>query len=146
MEDVVLSLLMLYGQDIGVKTEHFTDLSRLVLGLAGVEIPSNRQIVGERLFDVESGIITGWLCNCGDEHVTELFPYRWEVVGQSSPGVALGKGSGMPSIDYWLDQLGLEASDDERTEILVQVKRRSLEKKGLLNEEELRRIVEDVTN
>ena len=146
MEDAVLSLLMLYGRDIGVKTECFTELSRLVLGLAGVQIPSNRQIVGDRLFDVESGIITGWLCNCGDEHVTEVFPYRWEVVGQSSPAVALGKGSGMPSVDYWLDQLGLDASDDERTEILAQVKRRSLETKALLNEAEFRRIVEKVTD
>ena len=92
MEDVVLSLLMLYGKDIGLKTEKFTELSQLVLGLAGVSIPSNRQIVGDRLFDIESGIITDWLRNCGGDRPTELFPYLWNVVGQKPPVAVLGKG------------------------------------------------------
>ena len=145
MEDTVLSLLMLYGLDIGIKTEKLTELSQLVLGLADVAIPSNRQVVGERLFDIESGIITDWLRNCGDEHPTELFPYHWEVVGQSPPMAVLGKGSGLPSVEFWLDRLGLEAGEGERKEILTEVKRLSLEEKSLLDEDDFRQIVERVT-
>ena len=145
MEDTVLSLLMLYGQDIGIKTESFTELSQLVLGLASVQVPSNRQIVGERLFDVESGIITDWLRNCGDEHATELFPYRWEVVGQSPPTAVLSKGSGMASIGYWLDRLGIVVREEDHAAILADVKRHSLEAKGLLDEADFRRIVARVT-
>jgi isopropylmalate/homocitrate/citramalate synthase len=145
MEDTVLSLLMLYGRDIGIKTERFTELSQLVLGLAGVQIPPNRQIVGERLFHVESGIITDWLRNCGDEHATEVFPYRWDAVGQSPPKVVLGKGSGLASIDYWLNHIGIEVSDEARTEILTEVKRFSLQTKRLLDETEFGRIVAQVT-
>jgi isopropylmalate/homocitrate/citramalate synthase len=144
MEDVVLSLLMLYGLDIGIKTEAFTELSRLVLDLSSVQIPSNRQIVGDRLFHVESGIITDWLQNCGEEHATEVFPYRWEVVGQPPPEVVLGKGSGLPSIDYWLERLGLEANQEQRAEILSRVKELSRQTKGLLDETAFQRIAEQV--
>lgn len=141
MEDTVLTLLMLYGRDIGIRTETFADLSRLVLDLAGVQIPSNRQVVGSRLFHVESGIITDWLRNCGDQHPTELFPYRWDVVGHSPPEAVLGKGSGLPSIDYWLERLGLSATAEERARILAEVKRASLATKQLLDEDLFRDIV-----
>jgi isopropylmalate/homocitrate/citramalate synthase len=144
MEDVVLSLLMLYGKDIGIRTEHFVELSRLVLQLSGIQVPGNRQIVGERLYNVESGIITDWIRNCAHEDVTEIFPYHWDVVGQPAFEVVLGKGSGLPSIVYWLDRLNLTASEDERMKILAEVKKKSLEKKGLLGEDEFRRIVDQV--
>jgi isopropylmalate/homocitrate/citramalate synthase len=141
MEDVVLSLLMLYGRDIGLKTQHFTALSQLVLELAGQKVPSNRQIVGDRLFQVESGIITDWLRNCGQQCPTELFPFRWDTVGQRPPEAVLGKGSGLPSIEYWLDRLGLSATKAQRDAILAEVKRISLRTKGLLDETEFRRVV-----
>jgi isopropylmalate/homocitrate/citramalate synthase len=144
MEDTVLSLLVQYGKDIGIKTEHFTELSRLVLELAGVSIPSNRQIVGNRLFEIESGIITDWLRNCGDEYPTEVFPYHWDVVGQPPPMAVLGKGSGLPSVEYWLDRLGLEADEEERKELLTQVKAFSLECKKLLSEDDFRQVFERV--
>jgi len=145
MEDTVLTLLLSYGRDIGINTERFTELSRLVLGLAGVQISPNRQIVGERLFHIESGIITDWLRNCGDEHATEVFPYLWERVGQSPPKVVLGKGSGLANIDYWLDDIGVEVSDEARREVLTEVKRFSLQTKRLLDETEFRDIVAQVT-
>lgn len=141
MEDVVLSLLMLYGQDVGIKTERFMELSRLVLDLAGVTIPSNRQIVGRRLFQVESGIITDWLRNCGATDPTEVFPFHWDVVGQPEPEAVLGKGSGLPSVVYWLDRIGVEATEEQRTQILAEVKRQSLQTKQLLDEDDFRRIV-----
>jgi isopropylmalate/homocitrate/citramalate synthase len=141
MEDVVLSLLIQYGVDVGINTEMLTDLSRNVLKYAKVQVPTNRQIVGYRLFQIESGIITDWLLNCGDEFVTEVFPYRWEVVGQQPPLPVLGKGSGLPSILYWLDRLGIEANEDECRAILSEVKSASLERKGLLDEADFREIV-----
>ncbi len=144
MEDVVLSLLMLYGLDIGIKTEVLTELSRLVLSLAGVQIPSNRQIVGERLFEIESGIITDWLRNCSDGYTTEVFPFLPEVVGQSAPQAVLGKGSGLPSVRCWLDRLGVSATDEECTAILREVKNASLASKTLLDERTFRSIVEQV--
>ncbi|MBI4491627.1 MAG: pyruvate carboxyltransferase [Chloroflexi bacterium] len=144
MEETVLSLLTMYGLDLGVKTEQFYSLARLVLELARVQQPSNRPVTGERLFHVESGIIAGWVRNVGQEHLTEAFPYRPELVGQSPPRVVLGKGSGIDSVAYRLDMLGVQATNDEMLEILQEVKARSLEKKALLEDEEFLAVVRRV--
>ena len=83
----------MYGMDTGIRTERFFDLSKLVMELAGVSQPSNRPVVGERLYNVESGIISTWVRNVGDE-LTESFPYRPELVGQPAPVARARQGIG----------------------------------------------------
>lgn len=144
MEDLVMALVALYGIDTGIRYEKLYQLSREVCKLAGHAISPNRQIVGEQLFDVESGIIASWYRNLGADRLTEMFPVLPQVVGQKEPRIVLGKGSGLDSIAIWLDRMGVKASDQEMQEILARVKGYSLEKKGLLTEEEFRKIVERV--
>ena len=134
-EETILALLTMYGLDTGIKTEHFTDISREVLEMAGVAQPGNRPIVGDRLFNVESGIIATWVRNVGDE-VIEAFPFRPELVGQAAPEIVLGKGSGVDSIRVWLEHNQMSADEDEILEILGIVKAKSLQKKGLLDNDE----------
>ena len=43
------------------------------------------------LYNVESGIITTWVNNVGDD-LLEPFLYRPELVGQADREIALGKG------------------------------------------------------
>ncbi len=145
MEETVLALLTMYGLDTGIRTERFTELSKLVMGIAGVSQPSNRPVVGERLYNVESGIITTWVRNVGDE-LTESFPYRPELVGQSEPVLVLGKGSGIDSVTAALERLGLTATDEQALAILDEVKARSLETKGLVDDEAFTEIVRRITS
>jgi isopropylmalate/homocitrate/citramalate synthase len=144
MEETLLALLTMYGLDTGVRTERFFDLSKMVMELARVCQPSNRPVVGERLYNVESGIITTWVRNVGDE-LTEAFPYRPELVGQPQPELVLGKGSGLDSIAAWLDKHHREATPEQRQEILVGVKERSLADKELLDDDRFIEIVDSVT-
>jgi isopropylmalate/homocitrate/citramalate synthase len=144
MEETLLALLTMYGLDTGVRTERFFDLSRLVMQLAGVSQPSNRPVVGERLFNVESGIITTWVRNVGDE-LTESFPYRPELVGQPAPELVLGKGSGLDSVAAWLETHHREATPEQREAILAGVKERSLADKDLLDDDRFLEIVDRVT-
>jgi isopropylmalate/homocitrate/citramalate synthase len=145
MEETVLALLTMYGLDTGIRTERFTELSKLVMQIAGVSQPSNRPVVGERLYNVESGIITTWVRNVGDE-LTESFPYRPELVGQPAPVLVLGKGSGIDSVAAALERLGLTATDEQALAILDEVKARSLETKGLVDDEAFSEIVQRVTS
>lgn len=140
-EDIVMALLTMYGIDVGIRTEKFHSLAKLVQELSNVDVPSNRSIVGDRLFQVESGIIANWFYNCGMEHQTELFPFRPEVVGQPEAEVVLGKGSGIDSVNIWLSRIGAQATEEEVTEILMQVKAVGLQTKKLLSEEQFREIV-----
>jgi len=65
MEETVLALLTMYGLDAGIRTERFFPMAREVLERARVSQPSNRPVIGERLFNVESGIIATWVRNIG---------------------------------------------------------------------------------
>ncbi|HVA37385.1 MAG TPA: pyruvate carboxyltransferase [Candidatus Dormibacteraeota bacterium] len=145
LEDTVMTLKTMFGLDTGIDYTKLTGLSHLVRDLSGVAVPPQRGIVGDRLFQVESGIIATWVKNVGTERLTEAFPFRPEMVGQSAPEIVLGKGSGLDSVLIWLDKLGLgPATNDEMMAILEEVKATSLERKGLLDEDDFLRIAQGV--
>jgi isopropylmalate/homocitrate/citramalate synthase len=122
-----------------------TDLANLVRQLSGSIIPSNRPVVGDMLYNVESGIITSWVRNCGQADMTEVFPFRSEMVGNKPVEVVLGKGSGVDSIKYWLDKLNMgQASEADVMAMLVKVKAFSLENKRLLTADEFQKIAASV--
>jgi isopropylmalate/homocitrate/citramalate synthase len=144
MEDVVMSLLCLHGVDLGINTENFVDVSRFVLEKAKVTIPPNRPIVGDKLYEIESGIIAGWFRLAREQHPLEYVPFVPELVGQKPVNIVLGKNSGPPSMEEWCEKLGVKATDDEKMSMLKQVKAKSFEKKDLLTADEFKAIVANV--
>ena len=144
MEDVVLSLLALYGKDLGIKTQNFVEVSRFVMDLAKVTQPPNRPIVGDKLYDVESGIIAGWVRLCRKDHPLEFVPFAPELVGQKPVNIVLGKNSGPPSMEEYCEKLGIQATEEERMAMLQLVKAKSFEKKDLLTPDEFKAIAEQV--
>ena len=146
MEDVVMALLCLYGIDLGLHTEKLCEVSRFVLERAKVTIPPNRPIVGDKLYEVESGIIAGWVRLARKDNPLEYVPFAPELVGQKPVTISLGKNSGPPSILEWCEKLGITASEEERMTMLQQVKAKSFEKKDLLTTDEFKAIVDRVLN
>jgi isopropylmalate/homocitrate/citramalate synthase len=144
MEDLVLALKTMYGVDLGIKTDHFVDLSRAVCAYAKHSIPSNRPIVGERLYDIESGIIASWVRMTGDDNLLAIAPFRPELIGQHPVNIVMGKNSGIDSIATWLDDRALEATEEQRLAMVSKVKEKALEKKGLLTKEEFMAIYREV--
>jgi len=140
-EDTVMALLTMYGIDIGINYDKLYPLAKMVQEISGVAVPSNRAVVGDQLFQVESGIIANWFKNCGVEHQTELFPFRPEFVGQGHADVVMGKGSGIDSVRIWLDKIGVKASDEEAMEVLKQVKAVGNKTKKLLTIDQFKDIV-----
>jgi len=141
-EDIVMALLTMYGIDLGIKTEKLYPLSKLVEELSLIKVPSNKSIVGDMLYQVESGIIANWFRNCGEEHLTEVFPMRPELVGQPSADVVMGKGSGIDSVRIWLEKIGSEATDEDAMAILREVKAQGASTKQLLTVEQFKDIVD----
>lgn len=137
MEELALALTMLYDAPHNLDTTQFYPLSRIVRERAGHSIPSNRPAVGERLFEVESGIIAGWYHACVHRHPVELFPYHWSEVGQPPARVVFGKGSGLPSVAIALEALGVEADDDQMRALVDAIKQRAVQTKALLPLEEV---------
>jgi isopropylmalate/homocitrate/citramalate synthase len=141
IEETAMALLTLYGIDTGLKYDKLYGLARLVEQLSGHKVASNRPVVGEQLFQIESGIIASWWQNCGKDNPTELFPFHWDVVGQPPAKVVLGKGSGIDSIKAALKDIGVQANDEEAMQVVVGVKEFSLEHKRLLTDAEFRAVV-----
>ena len=144
LEDTVLALKCMYGVDLGIKTEKFCEVSKMVLDMAKVTIPGNRPIVGDMLYQIESGIVAGFFRKARDKHPLEYVPFAPELVGQRPVGVVLGKNSGMPSMQEWCEKLKVNANEDQMMEMLLQTKEKSFEKKDLLTEDEFKAIVDRV--
>ena len=144
IEETALALLTLYGIDTGLKYDKLYGLARLVEQLSGHRVASNRPVVGEQLFQIESGIIASWWQNCGKDNPTELFPFHWDLVGQPPAKVVLGKGSGIDSIKAALKDIGVQATEEEAMQVVAGVKEFSLQSKALLTDAEFRSVVAKV--
>jgi isopropylmalate/homocitrate/citramalate synthase len=144
MEETLMALRTMYNIDTGIDLTKLTSLARLVEQITGVLVPTNKPVVGSSLYQIESGIIASWFKNCGDEFATELFPVRWSAVGQPAATVVMGKGSGIDSVKMWLEEAGIEASDEEALAITHEVKKYSIGTKKLLTEGEFRTIAKKV--
>ena len=144
MEDVVLSLLCQYGVNLGIRTEMMCEVSRFVLERAKVTIPGNRPIVGDMLYQVESGIVAGFVRKAREKHPLEFVPFAADLIGQTPVTIVLGKNSGLPSIQEWCEKLNVQASEEQMMEMLRRVKEKSFEKKDLLTEDDFKAIVGQV--
>ncbi|MCL5073878.1 MAG: pyruvate carboxyltransferase [Actinobacteria bacterium] len=144
-EDVSMILKTMYGRELNIKFDKLYETSQLVRNILNIPVPENRPIVGNGIFDVESGIVTVWMNRClNGEDALEIFPFDWNFVGHKHPEVVLGKHSGGASIENWLSKLKLKADQEQINQILEKVKIRAYEKRGLLNKEDFNHIVKSV--
>jgi len=144
LEDTVMALRVLYGVDLGIKTEKLYGLSKLVQKLAGFDVPPNRPIVGDSLYYIESGIVAMFHRRCKTVEPMEYVPFAPELVGRPGVDIALGKGSGLANIEEHLERRKLQATPEQANDIVARVKQRSIEKKALLTDAEFDEIVEKV--
>lgn len=137
LEEVVMALTLLYGMKTGVRPEKFRGLSKLVESLSGVRLPPQKPVVGDGIFTVESGIITGWWKRVEKMGIPlEMFPFLPELVGHDPVRIVLGKKSGRDSILYTAEKMGVSVSDGQVDRLLAAVKSAAMEKKRSLNETE----------
>ena len=140
-----MALLTMYNVDTGIDLTKLTSLARLVEQITGVLVPSNKPVVGNALYQIESGIIASWFKNCGDKFATELFPVRWSAVGQPARHNRHGQGQRHRlRQDVAREQAGIEASEEEALKITAEVKKYSLGTKKLLTEGEFRNVAKKV--
>ena len=144
LEDTVMALKTMYGVDLGIKTEMFCEVSKFVLECARVPIPGNRPIVGDMLYQIESGIVAGFFRKAREKHPLEYVPFAPEMVGQKPVGIVIGKNSGLPSVQEWCEKLRIDATEEQMMAMIPLIKEKSFQKKDLLTQDEFTAIVDQV--
>ena len=108
--------------------------------MSGLPIAVNKPILGARNFTRESGIGVDLVV----KEPLAMFGTHPALTGRAGE-VVLGKKSGKASITYNLEKLGITEFDDQAiNDMLKQVKDQGIAKRGLVTDEEFRRIAESV--
>ena len=132
--EVALALRALYGVESNLRLEKVREVSGRVRELSGYELEPWKPVTGETLFRRESGAVASQF-----HDPPSIEPYSSELVN-AERGIVLGKKSGLDSIRIKADELGLELTEEDERRMLADVKRLGAEKRGLVTDEEFRRM------
>ena len=136
--EIALALRCLYDVPIVLDLTKVREVSEVVQAAGGYKLEAWKPIVGENLFMRESGAVASQF------HIPEAIePYSSELVS-ATRRIVLGKKSGLDSIDLKAKELGISVLTDQRASILAAVKKRAIAKRGLVSDEEFRRIVDEL--
>jgi isopropylmalate/homocitrate/citramalate synthase len=133
--EVALALEVLYGIPTRLRLEQARGLSRLVQELSDTQLAPWKAVTGENLFTRESGAVASQF-----HDPPAIEPYASELVG-AERGIVLGKKSGLDSIRIKAGELGLDVPDEQLPALLEAVKRAGTKKRGLVTDDEFRRLV-----
>ncbi|HTY47926.1 MAG TPA: homocitrate synthase family protein [Methanomassiliicoccales archaeon] len=138
LEQFVSTLKFVYGVDMGIDLTELKELSDMVAEYSKIPVWRHQPIVGDNVFSHESGIHVAAVLNC---------PLTYESIPPEAVGnrrhLLLGKHSGATYIRKRLDELSIEATDDEVARILQKVKALG-EIKGRVSDADFEELVKEV--
>jgi isopropylmalate/homocitrate/citramalate synthase len=141
LEAVAIDLQLTLGIDTGIRLEKTYELCKLVSNIAKLPIQANWPLVGEKVFDGESGVFVDLVVKLAQAGLT--FPAEADmakILGRERH-IVLGKMSGRNSIRMKLDQLGIPIDDEQKiAELLETVKNRSIEIHDAVSDEEFKKM------
>jgi methanogen homocitrate synthase len=144
-EEVVACLQIDLGIDTGIDMSKFGSLSRMIREMSKVDLAPNKPVVGWRLYKVESGVVTHAITKMQEAGFKAgTFPFTPELVGQDPIEFVLGAGTGRNTIQFFLSQVGIHATDEQADEILTMVHDEGRVRKGLLKREDLQVLAKKV--
>lgn len=138
LEELILNLTILQGRDTGYRLDRLQELCDCVRRSSGVPMAPNKPFCGVRNYTRESGIGVDLVL----KPPLAMFATDPRLFGREGE-IALGKKSGKASVLYFLDKMGLSATEEQTAEMLARVKSMGQQKKRLLTEDEFRRIASD---
>lgn len=118
LEEVVMTLRLLYNINLPIRTELLYDTSRMVSRLTGIIVQPNKAIVGENAFSTQAGIHT---------HGILASPTTYEAIPPELVGISrkfeVGKLAGLHGIRAIIKDMGLNANDEQLKEVYQIVKK-----------------------
>ena len=115
--ELALALKGLYNVETNLKFDKLIELSKLVERLSNIKVSTMKPVVGDMIFTRESGLVVAQMIN----HPPSVEGYSPELLGRKR-SVALDKKSGKKSIEYVLNELDINLSEDKIDLVLEKVK------------------------
>lgn len=137
LEEVVMTLTVLYGIDLGIDTTRFMALSAEVATRSGVTLQPHKPVVGSNCFAHETGMVVAGVAN--DPFTAE--PYAPALVGQRR-SIVVGKKSGKAAIELKLREMGIDPHDELTALVLVRTKGEAIRLGRGLRDQEFAALVE----
>jgi len=134
LAEVALALRGLYGIETRLRLESVRAFSERLRALSGYELEPYKPLVGENLFTRESGAVASQF-----HDPPAIEPYSSGLVAAERK-IVLGKKSGLDSIRIKAEELGLDLDDDTQRDLLARVKELGTRKRGLVTDEEFRKL------
>ena len=138
LEQLVMSLQVLYKKDLGIDTTQLYELSKMVSEYTGISIPRIQPITGENVFTHESGIHVAAIL----ENPQTYEPIYPEMVGRKR-NLILGKHSGKHMIKQLVDTFGVKINDELLSEVVAKVKNLG-EINGYISESTIIDIIDEI--
>jgi isopropylmalate/homocitrate/citramalate synthase len=132
--EVALTLRALYDVESNLRLDRIRDVAASVQALSGYALEPWKPVTGETLFRRESGAVASQF-----HDPPSIEPYSSALVA-AERGIVLGKKSGIDSIRIKAEELGMEVPEGERAELLAKVKELGAQKRGLVTDEEFRKL------
>jgi homocitrate synthase NifV len=137
ISEIALALKCLYGIPVALDLTKVRPVSQAVCKAAGYKLDAWKPLVGDNLFMRESGAVASQF------HIPEAIePYSSELVN-AERSIVLGKKSGLDSVALKAKELKMEVTQEQRAPILAAVKKLAIAKRGLLTDDEFRKIVRE---
>ena len=144
-EEIAAAFDILMGIKTGVKLEKIYETAQLIAQISKMPIPASKPIIGDRLFDIESGVITHYTSIMQAKGINPVpVPFLPHMVGRDPMKFVIGKGSGRVTIEFFLEKYGYKATNEQIDQILTLIKEEAYITKSLLTEKQFLNIVEKV--
>jgi len=139
-EEVMMALRLEKRHKPNVDFSNFPKLKSLIEEITGEKISKNKAVIGDNIFDIESGIHANGISK--DPKLYE--PFTPELVGNERK-IILGKHSGSTALMLKMSELSLSAKDVDTTKLLTLVHEKSVETGSSITDEMLIEFYKKIT-
>lgn len=145
-EEVAVALEHLLHVDTGIELDGLARVSRMVAETSKTQPGRNKPIVGDGIFEVESGIVIHILRMFQDSALGTgaMLPFAPDMVGRDGLKLVAGKGTGRNYVHMLLEERGLTATEEEVATLVRRIKDMAIVLKNALPSEILEGIIQAV--
>ena len=131
--------------ETGIDLSKLYEVSTLIQAITKFKVAPNKPVVGDNLFLSAAGLTHFMFPKAAKAgRPTAFIPFMPELIGRDKYRFVLGKMSGKISVKAKLEELGLEASEEEIRDITKRVKQQGILRKGVVSDFVFTKIVNRV--